>query len=56
MLAEKPTVKTSWIILGREKKMVTKPREEKADSGGNNEFCIDKGIEYEWLRDIMHFH
>ena len=47
MVAEKPIVKTSWTIPGREKYGDTKPREEKADSRGNYEFCIDKGIEYE---------
>lgn len=57
MIAEKPTIKTSWTSLGRRKKNGdTKPTEEKADSGGNNDFCIDKGIEFEWLRDIMHVH
>lgn len=47
MIAEKPTVKTSWTILAREKKYGdTKPGEDKADSGGNNEFCLDNGIEW----------
>jgi hypothetical protein len=43
---EKPSVKALCAILGREKYCGTKP-EEKADSRNNNEFCIDKGIEYE---------
>lgn len=45
MIAEKPTVKTSWTILGERNYGDTKPGEDKADSGGNNEFCLDKGIE-----------
>lgn len=56
MIAEKPTVKTSWLFKEKEKYGDRKPGEEKADSGGSNEFCIDKGIEYEWQREIMHLH
>ena len=47
MIAEKPTVKTSWIFKEKKRYGDSKPGEEKADSGGSNEFCIDKGIEYE---------
>lgn len=55
MIAEKPTVKTSWLFKEKKKYGDSKP-EEKADSGGSNEFCIDKGIGYEWQGEIMHFH
>lgn len=40
-----------WLSSGTEKHSDTK-LEEEADSRGNNEFCIDKGIECEWQEDI----
>lgn len=55
MIAEKPTVKTSWLFKEKKKYGDSKP-EEKAAGGGSNEFCIDKGIGYEWQGEVMHFH
>ena len=56
MTAEKPTVKTSWLFSEEKKCSDTNLTEEQADSGGNNEFCKDKGIEYKRRGDAVHFH
>lgn len=57
-MVEKRTVKNFLTIRVRDKYIYgdTKLGEEKTDSGGNNEFCTDKGIEYEWQEDITHFY